>query len=126
MAYRARFSAGKGSRIEKYATAREANEAVDKFNAQHGIGAEYIGKSPRKLDRSTVTFQPARRRPNGISVTAMFKAPKTTSGVGEYHVTLSIDPSTRGVLSAVFTLLNRKGGSQVDQFPTDQHEIARE
>jgi hypothetical protein len=130
MAYRAKFRLGIAGkeRIEEYETARDARDAVAEFMSQHGARgyAEYLGKSARKLDRSTVKFLPARRGQDGIHVGVHYQAPKTTGGMGQYDVNLLIDPSTGGLLSSAPWLHNRKGGSEVDQSPTKQREIALE
>jgi hypothetical protein len=129
MAYRARFRDAifsKEERIEEYRTAREAREAVAKFNEEGGL-AEYLGRTPRKVDRSTVTFRSARRVERGIEVSAVFHAPKTTEGSGEYIVDLLIDPLSKGVIGRAFSLYNRKRGGYVDQYATaKQDEMARE
>jgi hypothetical protein len=130
MAYRTRFrlgSAGK-ERFKEFKTAREAMEAAAEFLRRHGKRghAEYLGKSARKLDRSAIKLVLARRNQHGILVVANYRAPKTAQGVSRYRVDLWIDPSTKEILSARFSLLNRDRRRRADELPAEQKEIAQE
>jgi hypothetical protein len=83
----------------------------------------------RKIDRSTVKFCNARRTPAGVEVCVRFEAPKSSGDTGEYEAQFYIDPKTRAVKDARFTLRNRIDGAAVSQrynSKDNQWKLARE
>jgi hypothetical protein len=127
MTYKAKFRLGKYGKeqIKDYKTVREATQAVAAFTSRHGQRgyAEYLGKSGRKRDRSTIKVLLARRNQDGVLVIADYHEPRTGEGVKRYRVELWIDPCTQEILSTQFSLLGRKRqGLEI----ANAQEIARE
>jgi hypothetical protein len=127
MTYKAKFRVGKAGRerIKGYKTAREATEAVAEFGRRHGERgyAEYLGKSARRLERSSVKVLLARRSQDGILVVADYQEPKSKEGARRYRVNLWIDSTTQEILSIQFSPLGR---SRRRPELTNPQEIARE
>jgi hypothetical protein len=130
MPYRTRFRLGNSGkeRIKEYRTAREAMDAVADFLRRHGKRghAEYLGRSARKPVSSAIRLLLARRNQHGMLVVAYYRAPRASEGIDRYRVDLWIDPSSKEILSARFSLLNRDRRRRAQELSGEQQEIARE